>query len=169
MNNDQYKSSRDILEQAKISLSSDDFRTLNSIDIEVCSLLQKKCSDHSFDELTAEEKICLATFNAEGQVGSGGLFDFFQYTSDAEVFATLEGYETFGATDLLKLIQKAIKKFPKSPPLPDHTEREEILDVWFDKDKDPFSKLDKKFHDIGSALRERLKFVTERPEHFFNS
>ena len=136
MNNDQYKSSRELLEQVESCLISDDFNTLNSIDIEVCSLLQKKCSDHSFDALTAVQKLCLATFNAEGQIAGGGLFDFFQYTSDVEVLATLEAYEVFGAPDLLKLIQKAIKKFPKSPPL---------------------------------ALRERLKFVTVHPEHFFNS
>ena len=163
----EYLASADLLSLAKEKLAMDDFSGLNDIDIEICALLQSKQKSQSFEALTDEQQICVATFNVESYVNSGGFMDLFQYFSDEELHATNRGYEAFRATSLLKLIEKAIKKFPKSPPLPSQSKREEILDSWFDKDKDPFEKLDSKFQDIGSALKGRIEYIINHPDQFF--
>jgi len=157
----------DLLEQAKAGIVSGDMIAMSKIDIEICSQIQSEVREGSFLGISEERKLCVSTFNAEGYVASGGFVDLFQYTEDIEMQSVIKGFEVFGATQLLTLLQKAMKKFPKSPPLPAHSVREEILNNWFDKEKDPFTKLDDKFNDIGSALRGRLEYITNHPEQFF--
>lgn len=165
--NSQYLAQQELLEQAKQSISPADVMSLNKIDIAVATLLYSEENENNFASMSKERQLCLATFDAEGHINSGGLVDFFQYTSDEKFAAVVIGYETFGSTELLKIIQKAVKKFPKSPPLPDHESREEILNAWDDKGKDPFSKLDQKFMSIGSALVERMSYILQNQQHFF--
>ncbi len=162
-----YLAQPDTLEQLKRAVAESDFAAMNTIDISLAELMQAEEREAGFESMSAQRQRYLSTYNAEGYVNGEGIEGLFQYMSDQEMDAMLAGYEQFEAIDLLKIIQKAIKKFPKSPPVPSHADREEILDQWLNKGKEPFEKLDAKFMDIGSAMTQRLKNALEHADQFF--
>lgn len=163
-----YLANRDLFEELESALEASDFRAINSIDMKLAELMQAEERESGFGSMSEARQQCLATFNAEGYVNGNGFAALFQYMSDDEFESMLKGFETFGAVDLLKIVHKAVKKFPKSPPLPSHETREQILEVWDDKGKEPFEKLDDKFMEIGSAMNQRIRFIMSQPDQFFH-
>lgn len=162
-----YLAQPDTLEQLKRAVADSDFMAMNTIDISLAELMQAEERELGFSAISTIRQQYLATYNAEGYVNGEGFDALFRYMSDQEFDSMLLGFEQYQASELLKLIHKAIKKFPKSPPLPTQTAREQTLDVWEDKEKNPFEKLDGEFMKLGSAMNQRMRFVLANSDPFF--
>lgn len=162
-----YLAQPDTLEELKRAVAESDFAAMNTIDIALAELMQAEERELGFSAMSTIRQQYLATYNAEGYVNGDGLDALFRYMSDKEFDSMLLGFEQYQASELLKLIHKAIKKFPKSPPVPTQTAREQTLEMWDDKDKYPFEKLNGEFMKIGSAMNQRMRFVLANSDQFF--
>ena len=139
----------------------------NRFDIENAELLQAEERESGFSSMTPGRRMALATFEAEGYVNGDGFASLFEYMSDEMLSNVIPGFRQFDGDGLAELVERAIKKFPKAPPLPPQDDRAEILDQWSEKDKNPFKKFEKKFMDIGHAQKGRLAFIAAHPDEFF--
>ncbi|MCB9845144.1 MAG: DUF4375 domain-containing protein [Phycisphaeraceae bacterium] len=160
-----FRLKRKQLEGAKRALSADDFGTLNELDIDCASAIQKDAASGA--AVTPARRAYLATYEAEGYINGDGFDAFFSYMDDEALAEVEPGYRLFGAPEFAALIRRAFEAVPGGQPPRTQVEREAAMEEIAEGAADPFEEVFEAFIEIGGATAQRIRYIVEHPDEFF--
>ena len=111
------------------------------IQTESSRVLEKE-SETGFDSLTAKEKAVFLAFLLEGEVGNGGIEQYYTNTSGQYAVRTVEMFEAIGAKEVAKKLEELNSLFPQGIPSIDQNERCEQFEDFAEANEEKFEAFD---------------------------
>ena len=145
------------------------FRDLDGLDLIIA--LQERValreSKVGFDGLSEPERVFLCVQDVESEVNNGGFLQYFYNSSGDHALFASGSFEAIGANHTAGIVKKACAVFPNGEPLPDRTEREELLEQIEEQIDDTLSDLDDAFYEYNDDLEGQvLAYVKENQADF---